>query len=103
MKSASVSVPLRFISSTASSGASAAPAPQGSLTASQDTKIPSDGKKVQAALEELSLITPNGRYEYSKDDHSGLSPENVAIAQITGGTFVPTTWMTDQLKTNLPK
>ena len=62
-----------------------------------------DGKKVQAALEELSLLTPNGRYEYSTDDHSGLSTDNVAIAQITGGAFTPTTWMTEQLKTNLPK
>jgi len=62
-----------------------------------------DGKKVQAALEELSLLTPNGRYEYGKDDHSGLSTDNIAIAQITGGQFLPTPWMTQQLTTSLPK
>lgn len=62
-----------------------------------------DGKKVRAALEELSLLTPNGRYQYSKDDHSGLATDNVAIATVTGGSFVPTPWMTQQLTTNLPK
>ncbi|MFI5953615.1 ABC transporter substrate-binding protein [Cryptosporangium sp. NPDC051539] len=61
-----------------------------------------DGKKVQAALEKLSLLTPNGRYKYSASDHSGLSTDNVAIAQVTGGKFVPTSWMTSQLSTNLP-
>ncbi|SHN41912.1 amino acid/amide ABC transporter substrate-binding protein, HAAT family [Cryptosporangium aurantiacum] len=62
-----------------------------------------DGKKVQAALEELSLLTPNGRYRYTADDHSGLSTDNVAIATVTGGKFAPTPWMTQQLSTNLPK
>jgi branched-chain amino acid transport system substrate-binding protein len=62
-----------------------------------------DGEKVRAALEELSLLTPNGRYEYSADDHSGLSTDNVAIATVKAGAFVPTPWMTEQLKTSLPK
>ncbi|GAA0276134.1 ABC transporter substrate-binding protein [Cryptosporangium japonicum] len=62
-----------------------------------------DGKKVQAALEKLSLLSPNGRYEYSADDHSGLSTDNIAMAQVTGGAFVPTPWMVQQLSTNLPK
>ncbi|TQS45449.1 ABC transporter substrate-binding protein [Cryptosporangium phraense] len=61
-----------------------------------------DGKKVQAALTSLSLLTPNGRYKYSASDHSGLSTDNVAMATVTNGKFVPTPWMTSQLTTNLP-
>jgi branched-chain amino acid transport system substrate-binding protein len=56
----------------------------------------SEPAKVQAALEELTLATPNGTYRFSKTDHSGLKPDFIAINKVSGGTFVPTDWAKSQ-------
>ena len=49
------------------------------------------------ALEQLSLLTPNGEYHYSASDHSGLSREFISVNVVTGGKFVPTAWAREQL------
>ncbi|WP_239152289.1 ABC transporter substrate-binding protein [Virgisporangium aurantiacum] len=56
-----------------------------------------DKKKVRDALETLDLVTPNGRYVYSKTDHSGLKPDFIAVNTVKGGQFVPTEWTKSQL------
>jgi branched-chain amino acid transport system substrate-binding protein len=56
-----------------------------------------DKKKVRDALETLDLVTPNGRYVYSKTDHSGLKPDYIAVNTVKGGQFVPTEWTKSQL------
>jgi branched-chain amino acid transport system substrate-binding protein len=58
---------------------------------------------IRTALEGLTLLTPNGRYKYTKDDHSGLTPDNIAVNVIKGGQFTPTPWMSQQLSSALPK
>ena len=55
------------------------------------------GLQCQAALEGLSLLTPNGTYAYSKTDHSGLKPDYISINTVKGGAFVPTDWAKTQL------
>lgn len=57
----------------------------------------SDRKKVRDALESLDLITPNGRYVYSKTDHSGLKPDFISVNTVKGGQFVPTDWAKSEL------
>jgi branched-chain amino acid transport system substrate-binding protein len=47
---------------------------------------------IQAALSHLSLLTPDGRYDYTASDHSGLSPADVAVVVVQHGTFQPTPW-----------
>ena len=56
-----------------------------------------DKKKVRDALETLDLVTPNGRYVYSKTDHSGLKPDFIAVNTVKGGQMVPTEWTKSQL------
>jgi branched-chain amino acid transport system substrate-binding protein len=55
-----------------------------------------DAAKLQAALEGLTLVTPNGTYRYSKTDHSGLKPDFISINKVSGGAFVPTDWSKSQ-------
>jgi branched-chain amino acid transport system substrate-binding protein len=54
-------------------------------------------EEIQAALESLTLVTPNGEYEYSKDDHGGLGPEFISVNTVRQGAFQPTDWATQQL------
>ncbi|NUT10917.1 MAG: ABC transporter substrate-binding protein [Nonomuraea sp.] len=56
-----------------------------------------DRAKVQQALENMDLITPNGRFRYSPTDHSGLSPEFISVNTVKNGAFVPTDWAREQL------
>ncbi len=51
---------------------------------------------IQAALNHLSLLTPDGKYYYTPADHSGLTPDDVAIVVVQNGTFQPTTWQNTQ-------
>jgi branched-chain amino acid transport system substrate-binding protein len=53
--------------------------------------------KIRDALEQLSLLTPNGQYHYSPTDHSGLTREFVSVNVVNGGKFVPTPWAKEQL------
>jgi branched-chain amino acid transport system substrate-binding protein len=54
-------------------------------------------EKIQQALENLSLWTPNGKYQYSPTDHSGLSREFISVNVVRGGKFVPTDWAKEKL------
>jgi branched-chain amino acid transport system substrate-binding protein len=67
------------------------------LAAAIEKAKSSDRKKVRDALEGLDLITPNGRYVYSKTDHSGLKPDFISVNTVRGGQFVPTDWAKSQL------
>jgi branched-chain amino acid transport system substrate-binding protein len=53
--------------------------------------------QIRQALEQLTLLTPNGEYRYSKTDHSGLTREFMSVNVVQGGKFVPTPWAKDQL------
>lgn len=57
----------------------------------------SDRNKLQKALEQMTLLTPNGKYSYSPTDHSGLSPEFISVNVVKGGKLVPTEWAKEQL------
>ncbi len=54
---------------------------------------------IQAALNHLSLLTPDGKYNYTPTDHSGLSPDDVAMVVVRSGTFQPTSWEKTQYGT----
>jgi branched-chain amino acid transport system substrate-binding protein len=53
--------------------------------------------EIRAALEGLTLWTPNGKYRYSPTDHSGLSREFVSVNVVKNGKFVPTPWAQEEL------
>lgn len=57
--------------------------------------------KIQQALENLSLVTPNGKYQYSPSDHSGLTRDYISVNVVKEGKFVPTDWAEDKLKRTL--
>jgi len=57
--------------------------------------------KIQQALENLTLVTPNGKYQYSPSDHSGLTRDYISVNVVEGGKFVPTDWAKDKLKRTL--
>lgn len=52
---------------------------------------------IRNALEGLRLVTPNGEYAYSKDDHAGLGPQFISVNTVTQGAFRPTDWASAQL------
>ena len=56
-----------------------------------------DKKQVQQALENLTVLTPNGKYQYTPTDHAGLSRDYVSVNMVKNGKFVPTDWAKEQL------
>lgn len=58
-----------------------------------------DREKVRAALEGLTLTTPNGTYRYSATDHSGLTTDYISINTVRSGAFVPTDYSKAKLAT----
>lgn len=56
-----------------------------------------DRAKIRDALEQMTLLTPNGLYRYSETDHSGLSRQYVSVNVVTDGQFVPAPWAKEQL------
>ncbi|GEL16878.1 ABC transporter substrate-binding protein [Pseudonocardia asaccharolytica] len=60
-----------------------------------------DPKAIQQALNNLTLLTPEGEYRYTPQDHSGLQVEDVAITQVQNGQFVLTDWSRKQLESAL--
>jgi branched-chain amino acid transport system substrate-binding protein len=54
---------------------------------------------IRDALEALNLVTPNGVYQYSGSDHSGLAKEYISVNTVENGEFVPTDWAREQLAT----
>lgn len=53
--------------------------------------------QIRDALEQMTLVTPNGEYRYTPTDHSGLTGDFISVNTVTGGKFVPTPWAKDQL------
>lgn len=56
-----------------------------------------DRKKVQEALEHLTVLTPNGKYTYSPTDHAGITRQYISVNVVKDGKFVPTDWAKKQL------
>jgi branched-chain amino acid transport system substrate-binding protein len=56
---------------------------------------------IQRALSNLTLLTPEGEYRYTPQDHAGLGVDDVAITVVRGGEFVPTDWSQQQLANTL--
>lgn len=55
-------------------------------------------EQIQQTLENLTLLTPNGKYKYSPTDHSGLTRDYISVNIVKGGKFVPTPWAAEKLK-----
>ncbi|MGH3504079.1 MAG: ABC transporter substrate-binding protein [Nocardioidaceae bacterium] len=60
-----------------------------------------DPEKIQDAMENLSLETPEGQYNYSPSNHAGLVVDDVAITTVQKGDFVLTDWSKKQLSQTL--
>lgn len=61
-----------------------------------------DPEKIKDALNDLTLLTPEGEYHYTTKDHGGLSVDDVAITQVQAdGSFKPTPWSLKQLQQTL--
>jgi branched-chain amino acid transport system substrate-binding protein len=58
-------------------------------------------QEIQKALENLTLLTPEGEYQYTPENHSGLGVDDVAINVVQDGSFVPTEWSRQQLAETL--
>lgn len=56
-----------------------------------------DPKFVRDALEEVDVVTPQGRYRYSATNHHGLNADQVAVTVIKDGKFVLTDWSSSEL------
>ncbi len=57
--------------------------------------------KIRQALENTKLVTPNGRYQYSPTDHSGLTRDYISVNVVQQGKFVPTAWAKEKLEKTL--
>lgn len=57
-----------------------------------------DRAKIQQALDHMTLVTPNGKFQYTPMDHSGLSASYISINVVRDGQLVPTDWAKQRLK-----
>lgn len=62
-----------------------------------------DRAALTGALSNLSVLTLNGRFNYTPTNHSGLDSSAVIVAKIKGGQFVATPFSITQMATNAPK
>ncbi len=53
--------------------------------------------KIQQALDNLSVLTPNGKYKYTPSDHSGLTRDYISVNVVREGKLVPTDWAKEKL------
>jgi branched-chain amino acid transport system substrate-binding protein len=56
-----------------------------------------DRDKIRQTLEHMTLVTPNGKFQYTPADHSGLSPNYISINVVRDGQLVPTDWAKQRL------
>lgn len=63
----------------------------------------SDREAIRNALENLDVLTPIGRFTFSKTNHSGLSANAIAMVEVKNGAFVATDFTKNQFTTDLPK
>jgi branched-chain amino acid transport system substrate-binding protein len=62
-----------------------------------------DRQKVRDALESLDVLTPTGRFTFSKTDHAGLDTNATAVVTVKDGDLVATDYSLERFKTDLPK
>lgn len=62
-----------------------------------------DRQAIRDALEGLDVLTPTGRFTYTKTDHSGLTADAVAIVKVEEGKLRATDFSLEQFATTLPK
>lgn len=62
-----------------------------------------DREAIRNALESLDVLTPIGRFRYSKTDHAGLTTDAIAIVEVKNGKLAATDFTLQQFATNLPK
>ena len=62
-----------------------------------------DRSAIRDALEGLDVLTPTGRFTYTKTNHSGLTSDAVAIVQVEDGKLRATDFSLEQFATSLPK
>ena len=62
-----------------------------------------DRQKVRDALESLDVLTPTGRFTFSKTDHAGLDTNAIAIVTVKNADLVATDYSLARFKTDLPK
>jgi len=62
----------------------------------------SDREKIRTALDSLSVLTVNGRYNYTPTDHGGLTTDDIAVVEVKGGAFVPTDFTVKQFASSAP-
>lgn len=62
-----------------------------------------DRDAIRDALETTDLLTSNGRYRFSADDHMGLDSSALAIMIARGGLWVPTEYALEKFQTELPE
>jgi branched-chain amino acid transport system substrate-binding protein len=56
-----------------------------------------DRAKIQQELEHMTLVTPNGKFQYTPANHSGLSSDFISINVVRQGQLVPTEWAKQRL------
>jgi len=61
-----------------------------------------DRESIRKALDSLSVLTVNGRYNYSPTDHGGLTTDDIAIVEVKDGAFLPTAYTVKQFAASAP-
>lgn len=62
----------------------------------------SDRESIRNALDSLSALTVNGRYNYSPTNHAGLTTDDIGIVEVKNGDFVPTPFTVKQFTASAP-
>jgi len=62
----------------------------------------SDREKIRTALDTLSVLTVNGRYNYTPTNHGGLTTDAIAVVEVKNGAFVPTPYTVKQFASSAP-
>lgn len=57
---------------------------------------------IAESLNDVSMLTVNGRYTYTSENHEGADINNIAVFTVEDGKFVPTEWQREQFD-NLPE
>lgn len=68
------------------------------LTSAMEKAGSTDPEAVEEALEGERWLTPSGYYEFSPEDHSGITAEQLSVNVVKGGAFVPTDWALQRLE-----
>jgi len=61
-----------------------------------------DRESIRKALDSLSVLTVNGRYNYTPTNHGGLTTDDIAVVEVKDGAFVPTPYTVQQFAASAP-